>query len=313
MIQNLVNSFDPTKALSGLKPNITLKNPLTKISPRNFQLKKRSVTGIPEYTNDKIPVNYILDTINEDGIKTITVGNFRNGRIPLDKMVKNEYLSKDLGGDAPYLMLDASKALDKLMKLYEEAKFDGKQPLFFTDAYRSLARQVALRKKTRNAARAGKSNHGWGLAIDIHWGVPPSMNRNRSLIASAFKHPVYRWFFENAPKCGWVNPGVLRDFKSTDEWWHWEYRKSTSTITDKPIVSRYSGDFTREDLQNILDGGGAFEGQEYLINPTRQTITGTQAPNIISKPTAPNISRFRNLNSSTLLPKLKQQPSRPNI
>lgn len=312
MIQNLVNSFDPTKALGGLKPNITLKNPLTKISPPKFNIKKRSVTGIPEYINDKIPVNYILDTINEDGIKTLTVGNFRNGRIPLDKMVKNEHLSKDLGGDVPYLMLDASKALDKLIKLYEEAKFDGKQPLFFTDAYRSFERQVALRKKTRNAARAGKSNHGWGLAVDIHWGVSPSMSRNRSLIASAFKHPVYRWFFENAPKCGWINPFVLRDFKSTDEWWHWEYRKSTSTSSEKPIVSKYSGDFTREDLRNILDSGGTFEGQEYLIKPTGQTFTGTRAQKIISKPTAPNISRFRNLNSSTLLPKLKQQPSRPN-
>lgn len=317
MIQNLVDSLDPSKALSLLKPNIKIKNPLTKISAPKFKLKRRSVTGIPEYTNDKIPVNYILDTINEEGIKTLTVGNFRNGRVPLDKMVKNDYLSKDLGGDAPYLMLDASKALDKLMKLYEEAKFDGKQTLFFTDAYRSLARQVALRKKTRNAARAGKSNHGWGLAIDIHWGVPPAMNRNRSLIASAFKHPVYRWFFENAPKCGWVNPSVLRDFKSTDEWWHWEYRpvKSSSglVVKDKPLPSRYLGDFTKEDLQNILDSGGTFESSEYLTKPPVPTTTGVKPSKIISKPTPGNFSKFRNLNSSTLLPKLKQQPSRPNI
>jgi hypothetical protein len=311
MIQNLANSFDPSKSLTGLMPNIKLKNPLAKIAPPKFKLKKRSVTGIPEYTNDKIPVNYILDTINEKGIKTLTVGNFRNGRVPLDKMVKNEHLAKDLGGDAPYLMLDASKALDKLMKLYEEAKFDGKQTVFFTDAYRSLARQVALRKKTRNAARAGKSNHGWGLAVDIHWGVPPSMNRNRSLLASAFRHPVYKWFFENAPKCGWINPFVLRDFKSTDEWWHWEFRKSissTSTIVDKPLVSRYLGDFTKEDLQNILDSGGTFENSDYLINPPKPSPGGVSNSPSVSKLTAPDISKFRNLNRSGILPKLKQSP-----
>lgn len=309
MIQNLVNSFDPTKALTGLKPNITLKNPLTKISPPKFTLKKRTTTGIPEYVNDKIPVNYILDTINEEGIKTLTVGNFRNGRIPLDKMVKNDNLSKDLGGDAPYLMLDASIALDKLIKLYEEAKFNGKQPLFFTDAYRSLQRQVALRKKYRNAARAGKSNHGWGLSVDVHWGVPPSMNKNRSLIASAFRHPVYRWFFENAPSCGWINPFVLRDFKSTDEWWHWEYRGQklpAPTTNNKPIVSRYSGDFTREDLQNILDNGGTFENPDYLINPPKPSPNGALSPGPVSKPSGPEISKFRNLNKSGTLPKLKQ-------
>lgn len=316
MIENLNKSSDPTKSLSGLKPNIKLKNPLTKISPPKIKLKKRSATGIPEYINDKIPVNYILDTINENRIKTITVGNFRNGRVPLDKMIKNEHLAKDLGGDAPYLMLDASKALDKLIKLYEEAKFDGKQTLFFIDAYRNFERQSALRKKTRQAARPGKSNHGWGLAIDIIWGVPPSMNRNRSLMASAFRHPVYRWFFENAPGCGWVNPGVLRDFKTVDEWWHWEYRpvKTPPGLVpiDKPIPSRYKGDFTREDLQNILDSGGTFEGQEYLISPPPISRTGQVLQKITSKPTRPDISKFRNLNTSTVLPKLKRTSLRPN-
>ena len=315
MTENLAKSFNSTKALSGLRQNTTLRNTLTKISPTLFTPKKRDITGIPEYTNDQIPVNYILDTINENGIKTLTVGNFTNGKVPLDKMIKNEHLSKDLGGDAPYLMLEASKALDKLIKLYEEAKFDGKQPLFFTDAYRSLERQEALRKRTTSAAKPGKSNHGWGLAIDIHWGVPPSMNKNRKFLKTAFRHPVYKWFFENAPNLGWVNPFVLRDFKSTDEWWHWEYRPITTSteglVALKPIVSDYLGNFTKDDLQNILDSGGTFEGSEYLTNPGVSTSSGVEPSKIISKPTAPNISRFRNLNSSTLLPKLKQQPSRP--
>lgn len=315
MIGNLANSFDPAKALTGLMPNIKLKNPLTKISPSKIKLKKRSVTGIPEYKNDKIPVNYILDTIEEKDLKSSSGGKFRNGRIPLDKMVKNEHLSKDLGGDAPYLMAGASKALDKLMKLYEEAKFDGKQPLFFTDAYRSIQRQVALRKKSIRVARAGKSNHGWGIAIDIHWGIPPSLSKNRAFLASAFRHPVYKWFFENAPKCGWINPYVLRDFKSIDEWWHWEYKPNSisPTIVQKPIVSRYLGDFTKEDLKNILDNGGTFENPDYLTNPSIPSPNASLAPAQISKPTKPDISKFRNLNRSGILPKLKQVTPRTGI
>lgn len=304
MIGNLDKSLGASKSFSGLKNNTKLRNPLTKISPPTFSVKNRSETGIPEYINQEIPVNYILDTIHENGIRTLTVGNFRNGRIPIDKMVKNDYLSKDLGGDAPYLMITASRALDKLMKLYEESKFDGKQPLFFTDGYRNLSRQIALRKKDRNAARAGKSNHGWGLAIDIHWGVTPAMSKNRSLIASAFRHPVYRWFFENAPKCGWINPSVLRDFKSTDEWWHWEYRSGNPN--NPPLVARYLGDFSLEDLKNILDNGGKFEGAEYLQKPKNSAPGAIPSAKTISAPTKPNLSKFKNLNRSTLLPKLKQ-------
>jgi hypothetical protein len=48
------------------------------------------------------------------------VSNYDNGKIPTNKMKKNKYLSKSLGGDSTYLMTEASDALDKLMDLFED-------------------------------------------------------------------------------------------------------------------------------------------------------------------------------------------------
>ncbi|NBP55703.1 hypothetical protein EBU71_04040, partial [bacterium] len=77
MLENLAKNLSDGKFLSGLKPNIKLKNPLTKITIPQISLKNGEISGIPEYVNDTIPVNYLLDTINETRIKTLSVANFR--------------------------------------------------------------------------------------------------------------------------------------------------------------------------------------------------------------------------------------------
>lgn len=343
-IKNSVNK-------NNLKAGTSIKNPLTKISPATLLPKKRQITGLPDYSNDKIPTDWFLYTINEDKLKTSKVGNFPNGRIPLNKMVKNEYLAKDMNGDSAYLIKSASEALNKLMKLYEEAKFDGKQEIFFTDGYRSRSRQIVLRKKDRKAARSGKSNHGWGISVDIHWGVPPSLNQDRFILPSAFKHPVYKWFFENAPNLGWYNPPKLRDYKDLEEWWHWEYRGAGKSVD--PVPPEYQGNFTKQDMDLIIEGGGTFEGGEYLTatptpptppqgptgkiepptpgakksiakilkdnknksvlssaplqkqnSPLKNSPSMEKAP-IKSAPTPPDPKKFKNLNPSGPLPKLR--------
>jgi len=308
MLENPAKNLLDGKSLSGLKPNIKLKNPLTKITPTQISLQTGEITGLPEYLNEAIPPNYLLDSINEEGIKTISVANFRNGRIPLSNMVKNENLAKDLSGDAAYLLAGASIKLNELLKLYNEAKFDGKQPLFFIDGYRNIERQKALRKSTPQAAKPGTSNHGWGLGVDINWGVPPSMNKNRSFLASAFRHPVYKWFFENGPKYGWINPSVLRNFKSINEWWHWEYRPGSPD--NPPLISNFVGEFTKADLENILSSGGTFEGSEYLTNPKppRTLPQNGSTPSVEITPKTSISGKFKNLNQSPVLPKIRTKP-----
>ena len=62
------------------------------------------------------------------------------------------------------------------------------------------------------AATPGKSNHGWGLAVDIS---------NLGGEGSA-KHA---WLRANAPAYGWDHPSWARSGGSKPEAWHWEYVK----------------------------------------------------------------------------------------
>jgi len=217
-------------------------------------------SGRAEITDPSIPNDIQSETIGaEANIKTVAVSNYDNGKIPNNKMKKNKYLSKSLRGDSTYLMAEASDALDKLMDLFDKTNFPGKQKISFTDGYRSYARQEALYEKygAGRAAKPGTSNHGWGIAVDMYWGVRTSMFKDSDARPSGFKHPNYVWMLENAKNFGWYNPVALRDDSRTDEWWHWEYHGKPKPVEIK--AARYKGDFTQADIDTIKRFGGSYK------------------------------------------------------
>ena len=79
--------------------------------------------------------------------------------------------------------------------------------------YRTLAQQRAVKaEKGGLAAPPGKSNHGWGLAID--------------LCKSETTGDRWTWLNENGPAYGWDNPSWARPGGSGPfERWHWEFSK----------------------------------------------------------------------------------------
>lgn len=85
--------------------------------------------------------------------------------------------------------------------------------LCLSDGYRTLASQRTLKaQKGGLAATPGKSNHGWGLAIDL-CGVQTSGAR-------------WQWLNDNGPVYGWENPTwAKRGGSGPFEPWHWEYIK----------------------------------------------------------------------------------------
>lgn len=217
-------------------------------------------SGRAEITDPSIPNDIQSETIGaEANIKTVGVSNYDNGKIPNNKMKKNKYLSKSLGGDSTYLMTEASDALDKLMDLFDKTNFPGKQKISFTDGYRSYARQEALYNKygAGRAAKPGTSNHGWGIAVDMYWGVRTSMFKDSDARPSGFKHPNYVWMLENGKNFGWYNPVALRDDSRTDEWWHWEYHGKSKPVEIK--AARYKGEFTQADVDTIKKFGGIYK------------------------------------------------------
>lgn len=85
--------------------------------------------------------------------------------------------------------------------------------LCLSSGYRSLAQQRAVKaQKGGLAAAPGKSNHGWGLAVD--------------LCSSQTSGAKWAWILDNGPTFGWENPGwAKRGGSGPFEPWHWEYSK----------------------------------------------------------------------------------------
>lgn len=69
-------------------------------------------------------------------------------------------------------------------------------------------------------ARAGKSNHGWGRAIDFTDG--------RGVLTCYDEE--FQWLQLNAHRFGWVHPGWARCGMPLEEAWHWEFAGVTAPI-----------------------------------------------------------------------------------
>lgn len=83
--------------------------------------------------------------------------------------------------------------------------------LCLASGYRTLSEQVSVKaQKGGLAAAPGKSNHGWGLAVDF--------------CSQETTGARWTWLNENAPSYGWDNPEWARPGGSGPyERWHWEY------------------------------------------------------------------------------------------
>lgn len=113
------------------------------------------------------------------------------------------------GADGESLRPQAAAAFDAMSKAYER---DTGQPICVTDSYRSYAEQVLVKKQRGGwAAAPGKSNHGFGLALDLCGGI------------NSFGHPSHLWMQQNAPLYGWFHPDWAAAGGSLPEPWHWEY------------------------------------------------------------------------------------------
>ncbi|GGC11838.1 M15 family metallopeptidase [Cellulomonas carbonis] len=111
---------------------------------------------------------------------------------------------------------DAAVALSELNANYRAAF---RRDLCITDSYRPLAVQRRLAvTKPGLAATPGRSNHGWGLAIDLC-----ATETNSS--------DVMAWLRANGPTYGWDNPQWARRGGSGPyEPWHWEYVPGTTAL-----------------------------------------------------------------------------------
>lgn len=112
------------------------------------------------------------------------------------------------------LRADAATAFAAMNAVYR-ARFD--RDLCLESGYRTLAEQRRLKAlKGGLAATPGRSNHGWGLAVD--------------LCRTTVSGESWTWLQDNAPTFGWVNPAWARRGGSGPyEPWHWEFEEAVKT------------------------------------------------------------------------------------
>lgn len=109
------------------------------------------------------------------------------------------------------LRADAATALAAMNAVYR-ARFD--RDLCLSSGYRTLAEQRRLKAlKGGIAATPGRSNHGWGLAVDF--------------CRTTVSGESWNWLQDNGPTFGWVNPAwARRGGRGPYEPWHWEFEEA---------------------------------------------------------------------------------------
>lgn len=163
-----------------------------------------------------------------------------NGLLPLELFGQ----SKSVSGQKALFLKDVISDFDRLAQAFE-LKFNKK--LYLTvNSYRTFDEQIRLkngkiaqskdilaqlekatsdkekseikekaRKKAKEAANPGTSNHGWGLAFDFST-LDDTGNKG-------FASETYQWMLTNAPRFGFHSPPSLRDGQGLEESWHIEW------------------------------------------------------------------------------------------
>ncbi|MCL2422695.1 MAG: M15 family metallopeptidase [Micrococcales bacterium] len=137
-------------------------------------------------------------------------GTFRSSKAGSGRLDTSTLSQLSWAPSGTKLRGDAAQSLEQLDAAFF-SRFGEHLKVSGGGAYRDYDAQVSLRaQKGAMAAEPGKSNHGWGLAVDI----------NNLGGEGSTKHA---WLRANAPAYGWDHPSWARVGGSKPESWHWEY------------------------------------------------------------------------------------------
>ena len=153
----------------------------------------------------------------------ISWGGFVNGQIPYEAMRYSPH--------SAYMHPGASAAWDQLYAAALAEGFD--------------LRGSGYRPASAGGHTAGRSNHGWGLAIDVSVLVPGNTYGTED---AAFASDEYVWLQANGPAYGFINPSFAKPVglggTGAGGWrgdqccflepWHWEWTAFLSSSTAPP-------------------------------------------------------------------------------
>ena len=151
------------------------------------------------------------------------------------------------GGGNHKLNSVAASAYEKMIKAAKEdgvewgitdsyRTFEVQDKIFDWDHYKSTGKKRKKGTSGTPVAYPGKSNHGWGSAVDLK---------------VKYDDKSHKWLTANASKFGFSNP-----FKSPKtEPWHWEHldsaksmKSGTTPVEEIPVVTDKKPDTTSSDV-----------------------------------------------------------------
>ncbi len=177
---------------------------------------------------------------NEAYSLDLELDGYVNGRMESDRMMSVSGCT--LERDAAYLyslMLDAARndgvylgyedcyrSYDRQASAYERRCPVVETAIFKLDPDSGEEVQTGTKRERECSgppiAPAGRSNHGWGRAVDFSSG--------RSVLTCYDSE--FHWLKLNAHRFGWVHPEWAHCGKATQEPWHWEF----AGVTDPTLV-----------------------------------------------------------------------------
>ncbi|GII94906.1 D-alanyl-D-alanine carboxypeptidase family protein [Sinosporangium siamense] len=168
-------------------------------------LRKRSDKIVKSLTQALVKMGIKVDKLGKaafscDPTKAVAANGFPNGLIPGNYLCPLQQPGHTLRADAAIAFISMNEAYKKNFG----------QQICVTDAYRNLAEQQSVYyRRPGFAAVPGRSNHGWGLAVDLCGGIQNSGS------------PQFRWMEANSKRWGWFHPDWA--YSNPFEPWHWEY------------------------------------------------------------------------------------------
>lgn len=250
----------------------------------------------------------IVATIIHNGGQNGAIEAGANGNIKIKVVPSIAGVATQVAGRGDGMNGMLSEATDALVEMLKAFVIFAKSKSYPTDgkgnyiSINSLFRTIAKQKELAagnhppgSVAIPGRSNHGWGIAVDL---AMISQKDSTSVkkgdyfpISSAIakqgfnleNNPSLKWFLDNGWKYGFVIPWELRDETGANEFWHFEYHGTTAIclLNKHPTVYGYR---TNASNSNSFGGGNQTTIGLNGVNSTINTNTDNGYKSIVINP-----------------------------
>lgn len=225
-------------------------------------------------------VTTIIQNGGSNGNPANGTGNIAMLKVPQIQNVNNSKFNEPLGRDS--LITEATNALTTMLKAFvgyaksNNYKSTGGNYISIMSLFRDYAKQEQLYNdspKDGRVARPGRSNHGWGIAVDLQF-----VGTDGNYIQNSIENKVVgfdvsqnislKWFLDNSYQYGFVLPIQLRSGGNIEEFWHFEYHGTAAKclLSKNPNVKGYTVSVSQSYVDGVVINPKGQDGVQAVYN-----------------------------------------------